>query len=27
VLPLADARTGFARMVDGDVTGKIVFTV
>jgi len=27
VMPLADARDGFARMVDGQVTGKIVFTV
>ena len=27
VLPLADAREGFARMVDGSVTGKVVFTV
>ncbi len=27
VLPLADARDGFARMVDGSVTGKVVFTV
>lgn len=27
VLPLADARDGFARMVDGDVFGKVVFTV
>ncbi len=26
VHPLADARTGFARMVDGDVFGKVVFT-
>ncbi|WP_307857621.1 zinc-binding dehydrogenase [Paenarthrobacter sp. DKR-5] len=26
VLPLADARTGFARMLDGDVKGKVVFT-
>jgi NADPH:quinone reductase-like Zn-dependent oxidoreductase len=26
-LPLADARDGFARMIDGDVVGKIVFTV
>ena len=26
-LPLADARDGFARMVDGDVFGKVVFTV
>jgi NADPH:quinone reductase-like Zn-dependent oxidoreductase len=27
VVPLADAREGFARMVDGDVFGKVVFTV
>lgn len=27
VLPLADARDGFARMVEGDVFGKVVFTV
>jgi NADPH:quinone reductase-like Zn-dependent oxidoreductase len=27
VMPLADARDGFARMVDGSVTGKVVFTV
>ena len=27
VLPLSDAREGFARMVDGDVFGKVVFTV
>ncbi|WP_076258258.1 zinc-binding dehydrogenase [Intrasporangium flavum] len=27
VLPLARARDGFARMVDGDVFGKVVFTV
>jgi NADPH:quinone reductase-like Zn-dependent oxidoreductase len=27
VMPLADARDGFARMVDGDVFGKVVFTV
>lgn len=27
VLPLADARDGFARMIDGTVTGKVVFTV
>ena len=27
VRPLADARDGFARMVDGDVFGKVVFTV
>ncbi len=27
VLPLADARDGFARMVDGDVFGKVVFHV
>ncbi|KGN39347.1 zinc-binding dehydrogenase [Knoellia subterranea] len=26
VIPLADARDGFAKMVDGQVTGKIVFT-
>jgi len=26
VVPLADAREGFARMVDGQVTGKVVFT-
>jgi NADPH:quinone reductase-like Zn-dependent oxidoreductase len=26
-LPLADARAGFARMVDGDLFGKVVFTV
>lgn len=26
VLPLTDARTGFAKMVDGQVSGKIVFT-
>ena len=25
-MPLADARDGFARMVDGDVFGKVVFT-
>jgi len=27
VHPLADARAGFARMVDGDAFGKIVFTM
>jgi NADPH:quinone reductase-like Zn-dependent oxidoreductase len=27
VMPLADARDGFARMVEGDVFGKIIFTV
>src|SRR5690349_2284318 len=27
VVPLADAREGFARMVEGDVFGKVVFTV
>ncbi len=27
VVPLADAREGFARMVDGSVTGKVVFTM
>jgi NADPH:quinone reductase-like Zn-dependent oxidoreductase len=27
VLPLAEARDGFARMVDGDVFGKVVFTI
>ncbi|NUS41508.1 MAG: zinc-binding dehydrogenase [Terrabacter sp.] len=27
VVPLADARDGFARMVEGDVFGKVVFTV
>ena len=27
VLPLADARDGFARMLDGEVFGKVVFTV
>ena len=27
VVPLADARDGFARMVDGDVFGKVVFTI
>ena len=26
VLPLTDARDGFARMVEGQVTGKVVFT-
>jgi NADPH:quinone reductase-like Zn-dependent oxidoreductase len=26
VLPLADARDGFARMLDGDLFGKVVFT-
>ena len=26
VVPLADAREGFARMVEGQVTGKVVFT-
>ena len=26
-MPLADARDGFARMTDGQVAGKIVFTV
>lgn len=26
VMPLADARDGFARMVDGQVSGKVVFT-
>ena len=26
-MPLADARKGFARMVDGEVFGKVVFTV
>jgi NADPH:quinone reductase-like Zn-dependent oxidoreductase len=27
VLPLADARTGFAAMAEGDVFGKVVFTI
>ena len=27
VMPLADARDGFARMNDGDIFGKIVFTI
>ncbi len=27
VLPLAEARDGFARMVEGDVFGKVVFTI
>ena len=27
VLPLAQARDGFARIVDGTVAGKVVFTV
>jgi NADPH:quinone reductase-like Zn-dependent oxidoreductase len=27
VMPLAEARDGFARMVDGSVSGKVVFTV
>jgi NADPH:quinone reductase-like Zn-dependent oxidoreductase len=27
VLPLTAAREGFARMVDGEVFGKVVFTV
>ena len=27
VLPLAEARQGFERMIDGDVFGKVVFTV
>lgn len=27
VLPLADARDGFARMLDGDLFGKVVFSV
>jgi NADPH:quinone reductase-like Zn-dependent oxidoreductase len=27
VTPLAEARDGFARMIDGSVTGKVVFTV
>jgi NADPH:quinone reductase-like Zn-dependent oxidoreductase len=27
VLPLADAREGFARMLDGDLFGKVVFSV
>ncbi len=27
VFPLADAREGFSRMVDGDVFGKVVFTM
>ena len=27
ILPLADARKGFAKMSEGDVFGKIVFTV
>ncbi|MBM6405257.1 zinc-binding dehydrogenase [Phycicoccus sp. CSK15P-2] len=27
VMPLADARDGFTRMVDGQVAGKVVFTV
>lgn len=27
VLPLVDARAGFARMLDGDLFGKVVFTV
>jgi hypothetical protein len=26
-IPLTDAREGFARMVDGEVFGKVVFTV
>ena len=26
-LPLADARAGFARMLAGDLQGKIVFSV
>ena len=26
-MPLADARDGFARMVEGQVTGKVVFTL
>lgn len=26
-MPLADAKEGFARMIDGDIFGKIVFTV
>jgi NADPH:quinone reductase-like Zn-dependent oxidoreductase len=27
VMPLTEAREGFARMVDGEVFGKVVFTV
>jgi hypothetical protein len=27
VRPLSEAREGFRRMVDGEVAGKIVFTV
>jgi NADPH:quinone reductase-like Zn-dependent oxidoreductase len=27
VLPLAEARAGFQRMVDGRVTGKVVFAI
>jgi D-arabinose 1-dehydrogenase-like Zn-dependent alcohol dehydrogenase len=27
VMPLAQARDGFARMVEGDVFGKVVFTM
>jgi len=26
-MPLADARDGFARMINGETGGKIVFTV
>ncbi len=27
VMPLAQARDGFAKMVDGEVFGKVVFTI
>jgi len=27
VRPLSEAREGFRRMVDGEVSGKVVFTV
>jgi D-arabinose 1-dehydrogenase-like Zn-dependent alcohol dehydrogenase len=27
VLPLSEARNGFKAMIDGDVFGKVVFTV
>jgi NADPH:quinone reductase-like Zn-dependent oxidoreductase len=27
VLPLADAREGFAAMISGDLFGKVVFTL
>jgi NADPH:quinone reductase-like Zn-dependent oxidoreductase len=27
VLPLAEARDGFAAMINGDLFGKVVFTV